>query len=177
VDINDSQERETVEPARSRADEAALELMKQLITLSSGVLALGAAFIDKLPKTPKYFLTFLFLSWVALILSLIFGLKTISAIVKSRLDSDDEWSRGKGRTFGRISQSSFLSGIGLFATFAFLSLVWPSNEGKEINITIKSDDPQIIDILKRTRGPQELPGPQGSPPENQKQDKRPAGGK
>ena len=43
---------------RPKADDAALELMKQIITLASGVLALGAAFVDKLPKTPKYFLAF-----------------------------------------------------------------------------------------------------------------------
>ena len=47
-----------------KADEAALELMKQLITLASGVLALSAAFVDKLPKAPQYLLSLLFLSWV-----------------------------------------------------------------------------------------------------------------
>jgi len=159
VDLSDDEL--TSEVSKSKADEAALELMKQLITLSSGVLALGAAFVDKLPKTPGYFLSFLFVSWVALILSLIFGLKTISTIVKSRLDSDEEWSRGIGRTFGRLSQYSFLVGIGFFATFAFLSLALPANKDEEISITIKSDDPRIADILKRVTAQPSQPTPQG----------------
>jgi hypothetical protein len=137
--------------------------MKQLITLASGVFALGAAFVDKLPKTPKYFLAFLFLSWLALITSLFFGLSTISAIVKSRLGSDDEWSTGKGRTYGRISRFRFLVGIALFATFAFISLALPSNTKKEIKISIKADDPAIVDILNRAAVPQATAAPSSSP--------------
>jgi hypothetical protein len=165
MDMSNSPDEAPGEASRSKADEAALELMKQLITLSSGVLALGAAFIDKLPKTPAYFLSFLFISWVALIISLIFGLKTISAIVKSRLDCDDQWSRGKGRTFGRVSQYSFLVGIGFFAAFAFISLALPSNKDNEISITIKSDDARIIELLKGGTGKQPQSTPKGSPHE------------
>lgn len=174
MDINHSDEQPSP-PSGSNADEAALELMKQLITLASGVLALGAAFVDKLPKSPKFFLAFLFLSWIALILSLIFGLKTISAIVKSRLESNDDWSRSPGRTFGRVSQFSFLIGIGLFATFAFLSLALPPPQDNEYKITISTNDPRIIESLKEW-GPSKNE-PQPSPVEKDDPAKRPTVGK
>lgn len=106
-----------------KADEAALELMKQLIALSSGVLALSATFIEKFRTESFLLLLLLILSWLALLVSVIWGLETISAIVKSRLNSDDDWSKGYGRTSARVSKYSFVIGITLFAAFAFLTLV------------------------------------------------------
>ena len=150
----------------SGADEAALELMKQLITLASGVLALGAAFIDKLPKSSVYLLAILVLSWVALVASIFFGLRTISAIVKSRLLSNTEWSRGKGRKYGRLSQAGFIGGIILFAAFALTSLIVPAKDEKGLTITINAEDPRSMEILKtfRFEQPSPLPSPLASPP-------------
>lgn len=151
-----------VPAANSKADEAALELMKQLITLASGVLALSAAFIDKLPKTPKPFLSILILSWLSLIAALFFGLRTISTIVKSRISNDHEWWRGKGRSYGRTCRYSFLAGIGLFAAFAFISLALPASKENEITLTIRTDDPNVIDSIKQII-PQAAPTPVSSP--------------
>jgi|SRR5260370_22967472 len=109
----------------AKADEAALELMKQLITLSAGVLALSATFIDKLPRGPSYTLGALLVSWAALVVSIYCGLKTISVIVKSRLASNDEWSKNEGRRYAIWCQNCFLAGITIFAFFAFLSLACP----------------------------------------------------
>jgi hypothetical protein len=109
---------------RSKADEAALELVKQLITLSSGVLALSATFIDKLPKGPSCLLIALLIAWLSLIFSIYCGLKTISVIVKSRLLDDEDWSKNDGRTYASLCQYSFLVGITVFALFAFISLTW-----------------------------------------------------
>ena|SRR6266404_4429324 len=106
-----------------RPDEAALELMKQLITLSAGVLALSATFIDKLPKAPSYMLTVLVLSWLALVFSLYCGLKTISAIVKSRLDGNQDWSKGDGKIYALCCEYGFVSGIVIFVLFAFVSKI------------------------------------------------------
>jgi hypothetical protein len=108
---------------RTKADEAALELVKQLITLSSGVLALSATFIDKLPKGPQFLLPILPTAWVALVISIYCGLKTISAIVKSRLDGNDGWSKDKGKTYASCCQNCFLAGLTFFALFAFLSII------------------------------------------------------
>ena len=104
------------------ADEAALELMKQLIALGSGVLALSATFLEKLTATPIALIAILALSWLALVLSVFFGLETISAIVQSRLDSNDEWSRGYGYRSAITCKWGFVCGIALFAVFTLACL-------------------------------------------------------
>jgi hypothetical protein len=109
----------------NKADEAALELIKQLITLAAGVLALTATFIDKLPKGPSYMLVFLLTSWLALVISLACGLQAISAIVKSRLGNDQEWSRGAGKKYTTWCKYFFIGGIVVLAIFAFVSLSYP----------------------------------------------------
>jgi hypothetical protein len=121
------------EPSASHnndASEAALELMKQLITLSSGVLALSATFIDKIGTASMYLLIVLGTSWIVLLGSLFFGLQTISSIVKSRLTKDNEWSKGYGRTSARLSKYAFVVGIALFAVFAFLSFATAKEEAQ-----------------------------------------------
>jgi hypothetical protein len=108
---------------RSNADEVALELIKQLITLGTGTLALTAAFIDKLPSASGYNLAVLSISWVALLISIFCGLKTISAIVKSRLDDNDNWSTNTGKRYAQACQVFFLIGIVCFALFALISII------------------------------------------------------
>lgn len=117
---------ETVDTTASNADVVALELMKQLITLASGVLAISATFIGRLEGVRIYLLVLLAISWLALLTSIYFGLDTISAIVQSRLDPEEnQWSEGYGKTSARISKYSFIAGISLFAIFTFLALIQP----------------------------------------------------
>jgi hypothetical protein len=99
------------------AHQIALELMKQIITLASGVVALSATFLEKL-NIGTLPMLILGLSWSALIVSILYGLQAISAIVKSRLNSTREWSRGRGQNFARTSKYAFVTGISLFALFA-----------------------------------------------------------
>ena len=108
------------------AHEIALELMKQLITLSSGVVVLGATFLEKFGAPSLIHGVLLGLSWLALITSIFCGLQTISAIVKSRLNSEHQWSEGSGKAYARVSKYAFVIGIFLFAMFAFLSFVSPN---------------------------------------------------
>ena len=107
----------------SGAHKIAMELMKQLITLASGVLVLSATFLERLKEVPAYLFIPLAMSWIVLIVTILFGLETISVIVKSCLRKDDAWSEGRGRISAKISKYSFVIGITLFAIFAFLSLV------------------------------------------------------
>lgn len=111
---------------RSDAHQIALELMKQLITLASGVLALSATFLEKLGTDPVERIV-LGLSWLTLVTCIFCALQTISAIVKSRLNPEHQWSKGSGQTYARVSKYAFVIGIFLFAAFAFISFVSTSH--------------------------------------------------
>jgi hypothetical protein len=113
-------------PDVKKADEAALELMKQLITLAAGVLVLSVTFTEKF--SCEYVLLFVLLgiAWLALIVSVLFGLQTISAIVKSRLKPEYDWSEGYGKKSAMVSKYSFVIGLALFAIFGFITLVFGS---------------------------------------------------
>lgn len=117
------------------AHEVALDFAKQLITLSSGVLALSATFIRELPAATLIQLGLLALSWTALAISVYGGLQTISAIVKSRVNSDHAWSSGAGQRYATTSKLAFLVGVVLFAAFAF-SLLLTSRTLDEASIDI-----------------------------------------
>lgn len=124
LDLNPQlEEPDEPEEPGCEADSAALDLVKQLITLAAGVLALSATFLEKIGAQPLGLLIVLALSWLSLIASVFFGLQTMSVIVKSRINKSDEWSRGRGRAYARNSKFGFLCGITLFAVFAFLLLV------------------------------------------------------
>lgn len=125
------QDAEAPQLPRARADEPALELMKQLITLASGVLALSATFIEKVPRSSASHVVILIVAWVALLASIFFGLETISAIVKSRLDSNDDWSAGYGKASAQVSKYAFTVGVALIALFAVLSFTASRSQGPE----------------------------------------------
>jgi uncharacterized membrane protein len=65
---------------------------------------------------------------MVLIASVFCGLQTMSVIVKSRLTGNDEWSRGRGKSYAQISKYCFVAGLTLFALFAFLLLTCSSPE-------------------------------------------------
>jgi ABC-type transport system involved in multi-copper enzyme maturation permease subunit len=134
VSVKKGEETKEAPTTRTNADEVALELMKQLITLASGVLALSATFISGLEGKSIGLILVLLSSWVLLLVSISFGLQTISVIVKSRLKSNDDWSMGYGRKSAWISKYAFTAGIGAFAVFAFLSLQHPSKGDAKISL-------------------------------------------
>ncbi len=105
------------------AHQVALEFLKQLITLSSGVLALSAAFIENFLPASLWQSVFLFISWVCLALAIYFGLQAISEIVQSRLMPGLNWANGPGRRYAAASKNFFVLGIILFAVFAFISFL------------------------------------------------------
>jgi hypothetical protein len=118
-----------LDPQPALAAEAALELMKQLITLSSGVLALSATFIEKLDPVGASYVAALVVGWLALVVAVVAALETISAIVKSRLSPEFEWSEGRGRKAAAISKYSFVVGIVLVAAVALGS--WSRSKARE----------------------------------------------
>lgn len=111
------------------ASDAALELIKHLITLSSGVLALSATFVTRITdRSGRWTLLLLGAAWLALTVSVVAGLQAISAIVKSRLDGNESWSTGYGKGAATASKYAFVVGLALVAAFAFTTLV--STSGK-----------------------------------------------
>lgn len=121
------------EPA---ASEAALEYLKQIITLAAGIIAFSGTFIEKVGGLPWYYVVVLLLSWAALVASVLLSLQTISAIIKSRLDKNTNWSTEGGKTLATASKYSFVSGLCLFAIFAFILLVHKKpSEPQHIEIT------------------------------------------
>ena len=110
--------------------DTALELMKQLITLLSGVLALSATFISEFATSSFILIGMLGAAWLTLVVAVLAGLETISAIVKSRLSEDYDWSEGYGKRTAQLSKYSFVLGLFLFATFALVTLAKqsPSSE-------------------------------------------------
>ncbi len=116
---------EAPQPAESSSDAhvIALELMKQLITLASGVLALSATFIDAFRTQEPGLMALLAVSWISLAAAVLAGVQAISAIVQSRLNPDFDWSQGAGRNYASASKYAFVAGLIAFALFAFLSLL------------------------------------------------------
>jgi hypothetical protein len=112
-----------IEPCED-AHQIALEFLKQLITLSSGVLALSAAFIENFLPASLWQAIILFTAWVCLALSIYFGLQAISEIVQSRLMPGLPWANGPGRRYAAASKNFFVAGITLFAVFAFISFLF-----------------------------------------------------
>ena len=106
------------------ASDAALELIKHLITLSSGVLALSATFVTRITDDAnRWTLLLLGVAWLALTVSVVAGLQAVSAIVKSRLDGNEEWSIGYGKGAAIASKYAFVVGLASVAAFAFATLV------------------------------------------------------
>ena len=108
-------------PPDGKAHDTALELLKQLITLSSGVLALSATFVDKLWPRELWLQVVLGTAWLLLILSTISALQAISSLVQVLRKPDFTWSADAVRRWARGAKWLFITGICVFVVFAFLA--------------------------------------------------------
>jgi hypothetical protein len=134
-------ESQDVETKPDDAHAVAVDLMKQLITLASGVLALSATFLEKFKPLSTLQMVAVALSWLLLLLSAFFGLETISAVVKSRLESDVNWSRGYGLRCAKATKYLFVSGIACFAFFALSGKTFVSEPAAVPKVEITQLDP------------------------------------
>lgn len=126
------------EPDPKKASETVLELLKQLIGLASGVLALSATFVDKLKPSQPYLTCLLAVSWLLLIGAVFAGLQAMSASVKVFHRPEFKWTERKLRNFARASKYCFIFGISAFALFAFLLNV--------LGLSDKNTDSQHVTI-------------------------------
>src|SRR5258708_33340102 len=120
MDLETELGQESEDSRDGRADSAAMDLLKQLITLAAGVLALSATFLEKVGPLSGTLLLILAASWLSLILSVLGGIQTLSVIVKSRLNGDDGWMKGSGKKYAQTSKYGFVAGKALFGPFAFI---------------------------------------------------------
>jgi len=119
VDLTDG----TVASDPKLADATALDLIKQLITLSSGVLALSATFIEKFTTSRMYLMLLLAVAWLLLMVSIYAGLQAMSALVQASLHPEFTWVREHLVRYARISKYCFALGISCFALFAYTSFL------------------------------------------------------
>jgi len=115
------------------ATETTLELLKQLIALSSGVLALSATFLEKFWSDRIELQALLALSWALLMVSTICGLQAISSMVQFLRHPDFAWSADALRKWARASKWCFVAGIASFAIFAFLAALTSTSAGTKVS--------------------------------------------
>jgi hypothetical protein len=106
------------------AADFALEWVKQVITLASGIVALSATFLEKITTNINWTLILLIMSWGCFIASVMTGLETISTIAKSHLDDNNDWSIDSGYRYAKACKILFIVGFCLFCLFASLSFIF-----------------------------------------------------
>jgi hypothetical protein len=112
---------------RTKAFDLIVDLTKQVITLSTALIALGVTFVKDFASTaPEDAQMWLALSWVAFLLSVVFGLLTLMAcagiIGRARdADSADPY-KGNARAMGGLQLISFLVGLAMSIAAGFASV-------------------------------------------------------
>jgi hypothetical protein len=92
------------------------DLIKLLISLSSGLVGLSATFADKVADGTRYAILILFASWAALAASICFGVKVLSLLADAQYKDSDGWW-GMVSPPMRNSWRGFLAGIALLLTY------------------------------------------------------------
>jgi len=122
-----------LDEATKKAFDFASETTKQLLTLSTGIIALTITFSkDFVHQLPAMAVSFLVWAWLAYLLSIVFGIWTLMALTGTLQPSSGEAARltiwGKNVTRPASFQIlSFLAGLALTICFGIRSLcpLWP----------------------------------------------------
>jgi hypothetical protein len=114
-------------PTNDKALSTALEMIKQIITLDAGILALSATFIPSLSKYSIISFICLVANWICFITSIICGINSISAMVRSQIDNDNKWNEGCGKNYALVSKITFVFGFCILVAFAISVLLVPVN--------------------------------------------------
>ena len=75
----------------------ALEWVKHLITLSSSIIVFSGTLVGLVLDEPNWSLGLLVFSWGLFMAVILLSLETISVIINSRINEDNNWTGGKGR--------------------------------------------------------------------------------
>lgn len=112
---------------RTNAFDLIVEITKQVITLSTVLIALGITFIkDFAATTSECARTLLVISWIPFLLSIIFGLLTLMACVgilgRAETNEDIDPYRPNLRVLGGLQLLVFLSGLVITIVAGFMSV-------------------------------------------------------
>jgi hypothetical protein len=158
---SDEPESETSDSPVRSGQKPAGDLVRLLITLASGVLALSATFVEKLSAGSGWSIVVLYLSWVALVASIIFGVKALSMLADAQRTSATQWAETTFPSMTRCWQS-FQAGIGLLMVYGAIVAglqAWGRVEPKPC-----CESCQRVEAGKPgERGEVGPPGPQGPP--------------
>jgi hypothetical protein len=105
------------------AHSVAIEWLKQVITLSSGIIVLSGTFLSSVFKQLNWSIWLLMGSWLFLLGSIILSLETISVITQSRIQGNQDWSKRPGRIYAGLAKLFFILGIGIFIFFALVNFI------------------------------------------------------
>ena len=145
---------EESDPTMPQAQKSASDLVKLLISLASGVLALSATFIEKLSAGASWVVILLYLSWLALLVSIFFGVRTLSKLVHAQQTGTPRWGEMIFPSMRRC-WVFFLSGVVLLMLYGAPVAGIQAWGGK----TGKSEDCQCCKPCER--GEQGKPGERG----------------
>jgi len=123
------------------AQDSTRDLIKLLISLASGVIALSAAFIEKLSAGVGFTIVTLYLSWIALATSIFFGVKALSRLVHAQQTDAKNWYE---ITLPPMRQCwrYFQAGVVLLIVYASIASgfrAWPKNQSSEERANSKVD--------------------------------------
>jgi hypothetical protein len=107
-----------MENYNGKAMDIAIDLVKQLITLASGVLALSATFLPNVKNLSVVGSVILLLAWLTLITSIICGIQSISNFIPDIKDNTQDWIEGKSQKYAKCCKILFILGIVLIIGFA-----------------------------------------------------------
>lgn len=123
---------QTSSPTHNKnASDAALEYVKQLLTLASAVLVVSAIFVSRVSAKGIAGELAILAAWFFLLISLICGIVFITAVVASRINDDDKWAESTPKRFSRASFRSFSVAIAFFVFFAFQAYSIRNQSGSE----------------------------------------------
>ena len=133
ANANDSAEKQTLDEATKKAFDFASETTKQVLALSTGIIALTITFSkDFVHGLSPGATTFLVWAWLAYFLSILFGIVTLMALTGTLQPKQEQgarptlWGKNVTRPAG-LQIASFLAGLVLTICFGISSLcpLWP----------------------------------------------------
>jgi hypothetical protein len=141
---------------RHSAQESVRDLAKLIISLASAVVVLSATFADKLSHGVGIAIVVLYMSWICLATSIVFGVKAISKLAHAQWTGADRWGEW---TFPpmRRSWQAFQAGMGLLLGYAAIVSGIQARHGDEQSVPAVAVSCANCDCIPRSAAPLRKP--------------------